>query len=371
MREESALLRALLRACCGGCGASDAPGASVLARALAAATPRDWERAVEVLAAHRLLALAHQEVGEERLRAAPEPVVARLRSEVRATFVRNAVAMGALARVLAALKRESVEPIVLKGAALLNTVYPSLGARPMVDVDLLLKRGDEARAAQTERREERRGAPEGDAWNYVDPGGTRFDVVHRFRLFEHLELEPLIERTRPRFLACDTIATLEPNANLVHLVVHMNGHRRALGHLLAWFVDVARLLQASSTRIDAGRLAPLLRDGEAWTWLLRTLAFLRDDFGVPLPPSLEPPRGGFAPLTLDEVLRSRRVRDAASSLGRLVRHLLGRQTGTSATGATGDVANASDFVGAVGDLLRERRARRIVERWRSAAVSSG
>lgn len=366
MRGNPTLLRALLRACCGGCGEADAAGADALARALASATPDEWERALGVLSSHRLLALVHQEVGETRLRGAPPAVVDRLRDDVRATFVRNGVAMGALDGVLAALQREGIEPVVLKGAALLNTVYPSLGARPMVDVDLLLRPGEEGRAIAALVAQGLRGRPEGDAWNFVDPGGTRFDVVHRFRLFEHLALAPLVERTRPRFLKRDAIATLEPNAMAVHLVVHMNGHRREVGHLLAWFVDVARLLHASSARIEAARLAPLLKGGEAWTWLLRTFAFLRDDFGVPLPPSLALPSGGFAPLTLDEVLRSRRVRAAASSLGRLARHLIGRRTG-----AAGERANASDFVGALGDLLRERRARRIVERWRAAAVSSG
>lgn len=366
MRGNSTLLRALLRACCGGCGAADLAGADALARALASATPDDWQRALSVLSSHRLLALVHQEVGEARLRGAPAGVLERLRAEVRATFVRNAVAMDALAGVLAAFQREGIEPIVLKGAALLNTVYPSLGARPMVDVDLLLRPGEEGRAVAVLVAHGLRGRPEGDAWNFVDPGGTRFDVVHRFRLFEHVALAPLIEWTRPRFLQRDAIATLEPNAMAVHLVVHMNGHRRDVGHLLAWFVDVARLLHAKSASIDAARLAPLLQGGEAWTWLLRTFAFLRDDFGVPLPPALALPSGGLAPLTLAEVLRSRRVRDAASSLGRFARHLLGR-----GTGAASERANASDFVGALGDLLRERRARRIVERWRAAAVSPG
>jgi putative nucleotidyltransferase-like protein len=362
------LLRALLRACCGGCGENDAAGAAELARAVAAAAPDDWERAVAVLSSHRLLALVHQTVGEDLLGGAPESVIPRLRAEVRATFVQNGFAMGALDLLLSALEWEGVEPIVLKGAALLNMVYPSLGARPMVDVDLLLKQGDEARALAVLDSLGHARTLEGDAWNCVDAHGTRFDVVHRFRIFEHLPLENLVERTRPKFLKRETIATLEPNAMVVHLVVHMNGHRREIGHLLAWFVDVARYLRENGARIDAQRLAPLLADVEAWTWLLRTLAFLRDDFGVPLPPSLEPPRGDFAPLTLDEVLRSRRVRDAAASPGRLVRHLLRPRARAD---GTGEVANASDFVGALGDLLRERRARKIVERWRAAAVSSG
>jgi hypothetical protein len=359
------LLRALLRACCGGCGEADAAGAAELTRAVASAAPDDWERAVAVLSSHRLLALVHQTVGEDLLSGAPASVLTRLRAEVRATFVQNGFAMGALDVLLAAFEWEGVEPIVLKGAALLNTVYPSLGARPMVDVDLLLKRGDQARALAVLDALGHRRTLEGDAWNCVDSHGTRFDVVHRFRLFEHLPLESLVERPRPEFLKRESIATLEPNAMVVHLVVHMNGHRRGIGHLLAWFVDVARFLHANGARVDAARLAPLLPGGEAWTWLLRTFAFLHGEFGVPIPPSLAPPSGDFAPLTLEEVLRSRRVCDASSSLGRLSRHLFAHLSG-----GAGEAAGAADFVNAVGDRLREWRARREVERWRSAAVSS-
>jgi hypothetical protein len=363
VRRDSKLLKALLRGCCSGGADADRSGFAQIA---AAAAPADWQHAFAVLASHRLLPLACQELGESRLAGAPAAVLLGLRAAARTTFVQNAVAMRGLEVVLAALKREGVEPIVLKGAALLNAFYPSLGSRPMIDVDLLLERGDEERAARVFAALGYRRTPEGDAWNYVDAEGRRFDVVHRFRVFEHVAFNQLAEPLEPRFLAGGPIRSLEPNAMLVHLVVHMNGHRRAVGHLLAWFVDVARVLHASGARIDAGRLAPLLLGGEGWTWLLRTVAFLHDEFGVPAPQSLQPQLHGFAPLTLEEVLRSRRVCAAAPSFARLVRHLVGRLFGGA---GSDDAADAADFVGAVGDSMRERRARRVIERWRSSTAA--
>jgi len=51
-----------------------------------------------------------------------------------------------LAEILTALKEEGIEVLVLKGAALANTVYPRPGLRPMRDMDILVKNREALRA---------------------------------------------------------------------------------------------------------------------------------------------------------------------------------------------------------------------------------
>jgi len=50
----------------------------------------------------------------------------------------NIVLLDALGRVIQALREAGVAPLVLKGAALAETVYPSISMRPMADVDILV-----------------------------------------------------------------------------------------------------------------------------------------------------------------------------------------------------------------------------------------
>lgn len=65
------------------------------------------------------------------------------------TTARNVLIYAELAQALRALDAAQVPAIVLKGAALVRTVYPSIADRPMVDADLLIRirDGDRARAA--------------------------------------------------------------------------------------------------------------------------------------------------------------------------------------------------------------------------------
>ena len=329
------LVPALLRACCRGEGDPPDPD---LARAVAAASPEEWSRAAAILASHRLLPLAGHALGEELLAQAPARFADAVRAAFRATFVRNFVAMRGLDDTLAALRGEGIEPVVLKGAALVNTLYPVLAARPMGDVDLLVEAGERERAAAAlARLGWRRAAQEEDATNFVGADGLRVDLAHRFRLFEGRPRADWTEVVEPRFLSHRRLVTLEPNALLVHLVVHMNGHRRQIGHLLAWFVDVAFVLRESAPRLERARLLALLDGDEAWTWLVRTgRPARRARRAAPRRARARVP--DCTPLTLDEVLRSRRVHAAAPTAARLLGRLLAlpvrrRAAGRGETGA--------------------------------------
>lgn len=354
-----ALVPALLRACC-------RRDAAPIDPELAADAPAEaWSRAAAVLASHRLLPLCGHALGDELLARAPARFADDVRAAFRATFVRNVVAMRGLDDLLAALRADGIEPVVLKGAALVNTLYPVLAARPMLDLDLLVDAGERERAAAAlARLGYRRAAQEEDATNFVGADGLRVDLAHRFRLFEGRPRADWTEVVEPRFLAHRRLVTLEPNALLVHLVAHMNGHRRQIGHLLAWFVDVAFVLREAAPRLERARLAALL-DGDAeWTWLVRTVAFAHGVLGVAEAAELARDLPDVARLTLEEVLRSRRVHVAAPTAARLVGRLLALPFGGSAAPPGEERPVLGDVLALASDGARERRARRLVGRWR-------
>jgi hypothetical protein len=87
------------------------------------------------------------------LRHASIPVPSRIRRQLDVLTIRhrdtNRLRMHALGEILAAFDKAGITALVLKGAALANLIYPSVGLRPMSDLDILVEPG-QARHAQIE-----------------------------------------------------------------------------------------------------------------------------------------------------------------------------------------------------------------------------
>jgi hypothetical protein len=109
--------------------------------------PLRWERVLELAQWHRLLPLLWEHVREPdpQLRV-PDEVVDVLRDSARESTARSLNLQHEMGRILALLGREGVPVMLLKGAALVETVYPHPGQRTMVDLDLLVPRSDIQRA---------------------------------------------------------------------------------------------------------------------------------------------------------------------------------------------------------------------------------
>ena len=72
----------------------------------------------------------------------PRYVAERLKQGYYLNATKNALIFKELGRVLETFKKTGLQVIVLKGAALAETVYGNLALRPMSDVDLLVKKED-------------------------------------------------------------------------------------------------------------------------------------------------------------------------------------------------------------------------------------
>lgn len=67
-------------------------------------------------------------------------ILLRLKKEYQWSLARNMILFDELGRVLEAFNEAGIDVIVLKGAALAQTIYPDIALRPMGDVDLLVKK---------------------------------------------------------------------------------------------------------------------------------------------------------------------------------------------------------------------------------------
>jgi hypothetical protein len=100
----------------------------------------DWNRIVAISYAHGIAPLIYHNLLASgvvtRLTSRPAK---RLKGFYYGNAARNTILYSELKKVLSALQSQRIDVVVLKGAALAQTVYPSIVLRPMTDIDLLVR----------------------------------------------------------------------------------------------------------------------------------------------------------------------------------------------------------------------------------------
>jgi hypothetical protein len=110
----------------------------------------EWPGVVETAAALDVAGHLHAALAADPVRGGMGAAAwARLQGVYYETGARNAELLTALREVLTAYTAAGIRTIVLKGAALVETVYRNLALRPMHDLDLLVRAADTAAAAET------------------------------------------------------------------------------------------------------------------------------------------------------------------------------------------------------------------------------
>jgi len=248
---------------------------------------RTWDPDAPTSEQYRLFGL----IADRLDRIAPDDDrIGMYRGVRRRTAVNTMLQLDRLERHLQRMGRLGVEPVVLKGAALVLTVYDSMGQRWFVDTDLLLH------AAEWERVAASYGA---DGWTpeHDDFGGNHGvnlrqddDSVDLHRLVHSEMVLPgrieqtgeLLETTiadRP-LPSGRRIRTLAPTDALLHTLIH--GTQRLLPHNLRWCVDADRLITRND--IDWWRLISLARTFRVSPLIHDALAFLGTVTGRPSEP---------------------------------------------------------------------------------------
>lgn len=107
----------------------------------------EWGTMIDMAARHQLAAMLYWRLkGAKVIDALSDPIQEALRPHYRAAIQHSLFKQAELRQVLTALAEVEVRPVVLKGALLAHTVYPSPVCRPMGDIDLWV-RDDEIQRA--------------------------------------------------------------------------------------------------------------------------------------------------------------------------------------------------------------------------------
>ncbi|MDY7032098.1 MAG: nucleotidyltransferase family protein [Thermodesulfobacteriota bacterium] len=104
----------------------------------------DWEYFLKKARSEGISPLVFLEYGKiiTNKEIVPDHVTEELEKDYYTNVSRNTILLSKLGNILHVLNEEGIQVIVLKGAALAETVYGNIALRPMTDVDLLVRKED-------------------------------------------------------------------------------------------------------------------------------------------------------------------------------------------------------------------------------------
>jgi len=302
-RVTSEIMVALLRA---SLGTGSLPDSTRLAQC-------DWAR-LTLLARHHGIGPILFRALQERAASVPAEFLKIFKAAYVTNAFHNQLAQQSVDEIGAVLSSERIPVILMKGAALLRTLYDDQGLRTLCDVDLLVDERDVERAdTQLQARgmklfvHEEVGSRCHYSLVYCWQHPRTIPVELHWRIFERyrpyvFDLDAVRAQARPLPGMPPNVLAMAPEHELAHLCMHLERHGITYRSLirrknwcellllphgsgrLAWLYDIALYLQRRSALIDWGKFVDTARrwaiDGRVYA----TLELSRRALGVG-PPS--------------------------------------------------------------------------------------
>jgi hypothetical protein len=283
------------------------------------AGPRAWAAVLDEAAAQGLTPLLYRWLkASEVTRSIPEELADRLEREAFALAARNMLLADELGTVLRACEEEAVPCVPIRGPALAERLYGDITARPMGDLDVLVRKDDLPRVAAIleargfRRLDRRRGFAEAFSYTLVfvkDRHGWLVLEPHWTIVYppfvDRLDMSAVWARcVRGRVLGAESWL-LGREDLLLHLCLHLM-HPDG-GAPLLWFYELDRLLRQDGEDVDWSAVLSLAREAGCEILLAEALGTVGTLFGTPVP-------GGV----IDQLARRRPRRSGEGRLARLL-----------------------------------------------------
>lgn len=232
---------------------------------------------------------------------APPEVRQHLSNEYYASVRRELVFNAELQPVLAALRAQGVNPLLLKGVVLAETTYPDVGLRPMTDIDILVHASDLPQVCQALQplgyRTTTAAAQLNDEFfngelSFAKGASTETlalefhqNLVHHWNFTAPLKIDcdALWARAQPLTLANQTVVRLSHEDMLLHLCLHRAMHHGFTG--LPGYVDIAWLTVTHGPSINWEQLTARAHAYQAQAIVFLALQLARDLLGAAIPDS--------------------------------------------------------------------------------------
>jgi len=233
----------------------------------------------------RLLPLLYRNLGA---RLAGDPEAAWLKDLYRASWTANQLGLRVGRRAIEALRATGTEVLVLKGAALVGSVYGDLGARPMGDIDLAVpppRIGEAVRALQGAGLTAIEGNPERllaarHSLAFRDADSQEVDL-HRGMLWHPGLDEEFWHGSIEAEVAGAPVRILNPADQLLHVCAH--GAAWNPVHPVRWAADAFKTLEAAEGGFEWDRLIAMAELGRLSLPLRNALAYLATELRAPVP----------------------------------------------------------------------------------------
>jgi hypothetical protein len=215
------------------------------------------------------------------------------------TTARNTLLMGELDKILRVCELAGIPVMVLKGATLVNWLYPEIGCRPMADLDIMVKDSDWQEALRLiqeldysfDGRDQVPGMSELSDYHRMLTGGpagkmiveVHWGLVSSSSAWYAAPAEWFWQRTMPTIHEGKAVQ-LAPAANLIHLSAHAMLQHGGSQALLIWLYDIHLLAQSGSVNWDE-----VIQDARKLRWgyvVAHALKQAQVAFGTKLPPGL-------------------------------------------------------------------------------------
>lgn len=255
----------------------------------------DWEALYKIAKREALLPLLCDIVRDRGL--VPVELEDRWRAYYASSLRRNWRLLAELEEAIAALTAAKITPILLKGAALIQTVYADPALRPMTDLDLLVHREQvadalhvlaakgyrpvrpEARVGLTIEVENEVMIQKPDASSVpLELHWSLFDSPHHQR---RLAEEWWWQSALPVRGALPGAHILGPEAQVLHLCAHLALHHRGRG--LLWLHDIAEILYYYQDRLNWELLLTKATEYDLLLPLQQTLPRVAENWSAPIP----------------------------------------------------------------------------------------
>lgn len=217
---------------------------------------------------------------------AEDEIPAKIKGVCRHGWSRNQVLLRAVEPMLRELQESGIDFMLIKGGALLLTAYDGDSRlRPLSDVDVMVRPGQLARAADVTRESGwRRKSPDID-----DALDFAFEEGYRLRLRDHALLEvydrglaePAWEKPARATLGGLDVLVPDPTSLLFHICVY--GLYPPLPPPIRWAADASLLLRKHGPKIKWEELERRARDAGVVPQVQAALEFLQRECAAVVP----------------------------------------------------------------------------------------
>ena len=227
--------------------------------------PLNWEEVLKSALWHHIAPLLYHNLKDiQGSHFIPQEIMDQLRKAYYGNLVRNMNIYAELKRILDVFRENGIKVIVLKGAALAETVYANIGLRQMNDIDLLVREQGLDRAEELmaelgyisyegyqfkyrHRRNYHHLAPFYNPENLIKIE-VHHDIIPPGNPF-HIDIQKLWDRAQHIIIEDVKTLALFPEDLLIHLCLHLS-YSEPFKREISKLVDISQVVSFYGDRIN-------------------------------------------------------------------------------------------------------------------------